>query len=394
MIICLSFFVVSAYALEVEVFGAYEISGKHIANDNVLKDDAVRNASYYSMDLVIWGRFIIDPKTAVTVRTYPFYHYKLGTPRGDDESGLFVFDRAYITYRATEQLTFALGLMTGNNYDNGFGGGWYDLSFAEAEGRGQLKATYAIDDNTEVFAVVEKVHESDTSTDWDNYLVGAKLTFGDWQVNPTLAFSNFPQMQYKAYSAYVSVDYMPETGFNFSGAGALISGDDGEDNKFSLFGAYLDASYIADNFIVGGLFAYGSHHKNSNRSFRFGGDFDRTLIMDDHLDETRGLPAMTMLQLYGIVNPIDRLSLLLSASYYTSNVSKHGSADLKSGEHLIIGDTRAHELNVIASYALTDSTMFRVGAGYAQLSNICDGADNKFSPNAITMLYWSLLTEF
>ncbi|MDR2884520.1 MAG: hypothetical protein LBV09_05380 [Deferribacteraceae bacterium] len=450
LVICMSLFVASAAsALEVEIFGFYQFEADYIMNNSVGEGDDASDSAHYWTDLAIWGRLIVDPKTTITLRTYPLYSHKDGTSTADIDQGIIYLDRYFVTYKLLENLTFDIGRVTGNNYDNGFGGGWYDRSFDESGGRNQIKATYDMNENVQLFAIMEKFKENGNQVayeipaaydkngmDMNNYFLGMKYASGNLEVNPTLAYSNNVESHTALYGGYVSVGYFPESGFNFKGSAAFVTGTQGaaawsydedtevwnpnpafEDQEydFTAYGAYLDFSYVSDSFTAGALAAYASADTAEDdanntyvNAFRFGGEFDKNFIIDDQLNYA-GVPAMTMAQLYATCYPLDKVSVTISGAYYMSNVSDDDaiaafadgySFQEEGNDRGIVSDTTAYEFDLTADYEFTPSTWFSVGAGYAQFTDLgtgttdANGKAEAFDPDPITMVYWGVLTEF
>ena len=432
--VILSLFVVSAYAVEMQVYGGYDVSGNYIVNNNLgdggskyLKN---QDRAYLEHTLYVGTRFLIDPKVTLNLRSYILYQSVMGS--GDDggpDSGQVYLDRYWIGYKPVENLNVEIGRITGNNYTVGFASGMYDGSFSEMGGKNQIKATFDANDDMTVYGVYTKNFESSTQAvgapdngvningrDIWSFLAGAKINANDLFFNPYISyyFNHDTSGGYlkagKLYSVYAEAGMQPETGLNWIVALGYSQSAGDKDatipKDYAVYGAYLDVSMVDAAFKVGGLLAYASYDKKKGY-FEFGGDFDKTIIMDRSFGynvpdrnapyyDDYGVPASTMLQIYAGFDLTPEFYLDLSGSYYMSNVdNKDNPADFYDAK--IGKDTTAYEIDAILSYTFTESTTFSVGAAYAQINDLLNpdrGFAEKYSPDAIMKVYWAASTSF
>ncbi len=433
--VVLSLFVANAYALEMQVFGHYEQNGVYVVNNSLGDDDDKvgpnQDRAFFDQTLRIWTRLLVDPRTTITVRTTVMDGRLLGTGTNAVTAGNgdVVLDRAWISYKLMDGLTADLGRMTGNNYTVGWASGLYDGTYRESGGRDQFKATYIVNDEVSVYGVYVKNWESSTQAPGnpqafgeqtngsDAYagIFGAKMKFDDIFVNPYISYfwdgsvyttnpttGNLRHLDPSAiYSLYVEGGMAPALGLNAILALGYTMGSGSGDayaKDYSAYGAYLDVSYIQEQFTVGAFVAYSSYDKKDGW-FEFGGDFDKTIVIDDYLGDEWGVPANTMLQIYAAFDLIERLDLALSGSYYMSNVDSKDATPtlgrLRGQANGIGEDTNAYEIDATLSYAFNPNTTFSIGAGYAQINDVyIPAADETYSPDAIIKAFWNVYTAF
>ena len=445
LIAILSLFVAGAYAAELQMFGYYEMNGNFVSNNNLgdggSKYQENADVANFDQTLVVYARFIVDPKVRITVRSYIMDGRILGREgpggsyygnTGGYGTGNVFLDRAWVAYDITEALTVELGRLTANDYTVGWASGLYDGTFEEMGGRDQIKATYKVSDEVSVYATYIHDYESSTqdpgemgnvrgsndnqANGRDNWgvVAGAKMDFNGLFVNPYISYYTYQANAYSRppaslYSVYVDAGMAPAEGLNWTVALAYSGGmgDDGDKGiaeingfkakDYSVYGAYLDVAFVQEAFTVGGLVAYSSFDEK-NGWFTFGGDFDKTTIIDGYFGYEYGFPASTMFQLYADISLMEALSLGLSGSYYMSNVDKDNIVgyDTSYGTFMGIGkDSNAYEFDAELSYAFTESTTFSVGAAYAKFNDIYNTrSPDKYSPDGVTYFYWTVATEF
>jgi hypothetical protein len=340
----------------------------------------------------------------------------------------------------------------------GFGSGAYNTTFSERVNGDGLGIIYVVNDNLNFTFVNERYIESDNppdigadkvvglGADADGYILKANFASGDIVVRPYVSWVTLPNnlgilgdtnlgvvpvnidKTVHALAAYVGGGYNPASGLSVNaafGINKLIDGEiaaglaeniDAGDMPLS-FGGYLNVAFAQDIFKVGIEAAYASYAVEENVGpansgvhlqsyYQFGGDFDRTYIIDSLLFGTsNGIPAMTTIQLYAEITPVEKLTLLPRVAYYFSNVSEEwGEAGisqnvigLNSGPAIIGEKTTFLEVDLIAQYAWTESTVIYGGLAYAQGDKI--GANGPapvkpYEPDPVFAVVYGLITNF
>ncbi len=436
MIAVLSLFAVSAFAANVNFYGEYELGGEMILN-NTLGDDSDANKSgnstYWKHKFRVGADINID-KVTISVRSTPV------DQRFGESLATVAFDRAYATYQFTDAFSMTGGRASGGSYETaGFGTGWYDVHFEESGGRHLIRADYTLNKDVSVFFVTEKRYESSFNTaleytntgngadknglDDDAYVFGANMSFGDVYLTPRLALASTYNVnslnsdkRTNFYSVYVGGGLNADQGLNIVAAAAFITGKNNgtadtlvnlSNNKFedyTAYGFFIEPTFVADRFAAGLTFAYASYDKKKGY-FQFGGDFDRTIIMDDGIGGgSYGVPAMTTIQAFADIALTEKINVMPRVAYYFSNVQGSAAENYAIytsstpgrpfGAAAAVGkDTKAFEVDLAAEYQWTDSTVLYAGAAYAKID---DGGPTpvKYSPDGITKLKWEVVTVF
>jgi hypothetical protein len=263
-----------------------------------------------------------------------------------------------------------------------------------------------------------------------------------------------------ALAVYVGGGYNPKSGINVNaafGINKIIDGVvdasayagagtargfltvDAADVPLS-FGGYLNVAFVQDMFTVGLEAAYASYtYEEADINvasggtaaplkaglqgfYQFGGDFDRTYVIDQRLGDgstSSGIPAMTTIQLYAAITPVEKLTILPRVAYYLSNVNEKNKSVAIGSDLLglvtdssiaISEDTTFLEIDLIASYAWTESTAIYGGLVYVQADKVdvvgsrvpnstgnyggVDSPNDKYSPDPAFGIAWGLATSF
>lgn len=412
-ILCL--FVANAYALETKIYGNYKIGGTWLINkdfgDDGDKGPKMSNATWWDHFFRVWAEISPEPGTKIVSRT-TIYDRKMGKAHHTRKNGAVILDRAWIQYDIIDGLTVYFGRLSANNYATyGWAQGWYNADYEESGAGDGIKVQYKYDNMITAWAVVHKASEgsegfftpSSNSSDKDNYIVGVDLKINDFKINPRIAYSTAPGAAGKGedrislFSVYADAAYLPATGINVIVAGAYVGGDSGvgalkdtTDDSYAAFGFYGDVAWKADMFKVGVLGAYSSWDKKKG-AFEFGGDFDKTIVLDDELGDAYGMPAATIFQIYGDVYLLNKdLTISPSFAYYFSNISKKGY--VRSFQGLGIGkDFQAFEIDLKAKYKITNFTSVEAGYGIVMANDI---NDKQYDADPVHKLYWTVETKF
>lgn len=391
-----SLFAVSAFAAEVKIGGVYEIEGRYFQN----KDQAVdgRSSSYYKHLARFWVYAAIDPKLDVTARVTV-----ADGPLGRSMIG--DWDRAWATYKPLDGLKVEAGRYTGGIHSvNGFGNDFYKgVGYMNGSGgRNGIRVTYDLNDSVRFFALTEKLYESQrnkyqdntvtTDGDFDSYLIGADIKLGDLGIHPRAGMAVNNRKNYavttapryanvlapdnktdnaEVYGGYIGVTYLPATGLNIQGVVAFISSSsDDNDYDYDVFGAMADVSFVTDFFYVGGIVAYGS--QDDNQAFNFGGDWDKTALIDDWFNDSndQGVGGFLAFYLYGGVNVTSKISIDGVVAYYMMIDDKYSYITEDRGVSKNQDDTKMLEVDLTAKYQWTDATSFTVGAAYAMMNDV------------------------
>jgi hypothetical protein len=321
-----------------------------------------------------------------------------------------------------------------------FGSGAYNTTFSERVNGDGLGVIFVANENLNFTLVNERYVESSIESlgavnssvvgfDADGYILKANASFGDVVIKPYLSYVTLPyktplgglddlaaaaggagasiSLTESAHTlaAYVGGGYNPKSGLSVNAAFGILKYLDGKvglfdsssvlQGEFDLadiplsFGGYLNVAFAQDIFKIGLECAYASYKWSDDIPvagyYQFGGDFDRTYVIDGLLGGTsNGIPAMTTIQLYAEITPIEKLTLLPRVAYYFSNVNEDGK-DANLGFNALglnssgstgglIGEkTTFIEVDVVASYAWTESTAIYGGVAYVQADKLTAG---------------------
>jgi hypothetical protein len=424
--VVLSLFVSQAYALEMQIFGEHELAGKWLINDNFNDDKNGRtknDSTFFEHYLEIWAELSPAEGTRIILSTIPSDRIMGSGDWGSVENdGSMTLDTAWIEYDIAN-LTLSGGRMVNDYAPYGWAQGFYNGNLEEYWAADAFKISKSIDSvpvfDINLWAVYQKDIEASAGfagsagpntngQDADTYLFGAEIAMLDFVFHPQLSYHHNAsdksvEDSIALFGVYLDGAYLPETGLNVLGAFSYVSGDSGNGllaysygDDYTAWGAYVDVAYVTESFTMGALMAYSSYD-DKDGYFTFGGDFDRTTFIDDELYSGYGVPAMTMAQLYGELYFMDdRLLLMPSISYYMSNISNGHTIGNPDMDAITLGeDTNFLEFDLMAEYALTESTTLSAGYALAWMNDLVDGVtDEKYDSDAAHKFYWAVTTAF
>ncbi|GAB7140530.1 hypothetical protein RsTz2092_04790 [Deferribacterales bacterium RsTz2092] len=418
----------NAFALDssnVKFFGEIELTGYGRSNVDYLKgSDNVRGWSGVYQYAYVGVKLDVDPRLQVGVRAL-LTDGVWGSEQGAIDPA---FDRTWLKYTILDgdslSWTIEGGILFGGDYTLhsdewgwGFASGFYEQSPADSGSRNKFRTDVAFGDQS-VYLAVEKGYETsldkhdekgyDNASDAYAVLLGANLKFDNLYVYPLVSYAvgyNYASSTDNLTSidknnsilgAYLGIGYLPENGLNARFAAAYTKSndtkytwDDGgtltEETEIgaSVWGAYLNVSYVGETSTIGVAGVYASYDKDADAGFWFGMDFDMTSIIDNGFRDGSGVHSMTAAYLYGEHSLTDKLSLRAVAGYYTSNITgdKHGAAlavASNSPDNFIqlTKDTTAREVDIALGYKLYEDVTLELGGGYAAFDKLWNQDDS------------------
>jgi hypothetical protein len=370
-------FASTAFAVDVKLSGGFEVKGIFMENAgfNALAEDSDGNDSWWEQDGNVQAVFNLGKGTKFTVRG-DFRDGTWGTPEmvaktaHNGEEG-FTVQRAFLQHVFENGLDLRAGLMAT--------GGWGTAFRNNVEGNYRVRLGVPVANGVLTFQTTKQAefaqeYEDSEKDDADQYGVdyvgkagaltyGANLTYtvngranqdfvkgnsdSDDTLDLTLLFSgDFGQFGFESEFAYV--DVQRDT------AGA---------EDYDLFGAYVNGYGKFGKTTAGLAFVYGSVDKDTQEAFQYGDDFDTTFIVDELGGVTGGddLQGFTTFKLYADYAHTDALTLGAAFAYAFSNYD-----DARE-------DIKLYELDVYASYDLTEYLNYTVKAAYLQANDLVAG---------------------
>lgn len=410
----MSLFAISAFAVEVDFRGDYEITGYSRLNANMTDDDKAKageskNWSGYYHKSRINGTLKVDPKTTVMFRM-AFKDNTFGRNVGMTSA----LDRVWARYQILDNLALTAGRMASNNFHRGegrFGAGFWMESGVGTGTKDVIRLDYKVNNQIGVFALTHKDDENLTSNgkDKDLYVLGANMKFNDLGVFPVATFykDNSAAGVQEILGFMVGVDYLPKSGLNVK-AVAAVSNDLGDypagKDGATLFGASADVSFIMSSTMKAGIvLSYGSDDKDAGKAFAYGNDFDKTKIIDDGWrDGANGVSGMFSVIAYADFVPMEKVTLSAVAGYYMSMLDENNWQDLKLGANTpgstttkvkVTDDTKMFEIDLKGKYQFSQKTFFETGVAYAQMTDVSNGTV-KYDTDPMIQFWWMLKTYF
>jgi hypothetical protein len=438
--------------------GSYEFGGRYIYNSSVVKDseiNAAYNFQYLDFDISAsvdsFALYVhanpFDRRIGQLDPTATGGLTNIGGANGTTLNGEYI-DRAFATYAFLPNLVFVGGRVqaggvlsdgaapfAGGYEYLGFGSGAYNSLFSERVNGDGLGVIFVVNENLNFTLVNERYVEvnledvgSQTKPapgfDADGYILKANASFGDVVIRPYVSYVTLPKGTPLAgigsgyvltetahtLSAYVGGGLNPKTGLSINAALGVLTYLDGKVNGVvdvgdipPSFGGYVNIAFAQDIFKVGLEAAYASYTYeegisgttiNYDSYYQFGGDFDRTYVVDGLLGGTaNGVPAMTTIQLYAEITPIEKLTFLPRVAYYLSNVNEAG-VSISYGGADIGEDATFLEVDLLAAYAWTESTTIIGGVAYVQGSGFDNTGLGKYDPDPSFGVALGLVTSF
>lgn len=425
----------SVYAVEVEISGDIGVEGKLWDTTNFADkdefnlptfDDDDFGSSWYESDANISIKFMVDENTFAAFQFAMFDETWLNASDRNEDATFndegqmddnIALEKAYLSHKFPFESTLSVGAMSSNAWGTAFG---------DAEGSAyQLKVSHPVQVGS-IVGIIQKNRDMGAENgtkdseedDNDEFWLGAKLAFGDVNLKPLFVYvldsSAIPDQGgdgLKTMELHLALDgQMNNFGFEAEVIYTDTSSDAENADSYSLYGIYASIwSSINDNLKIGGWLAYGSVEDgqdtdadgaNNLKAFDFGDDFDSALIYGGEIssavlyeqatnviERTRNaslgenydiggddLAGVTAVKLYVESGGLfDAITLTTSILYWSSNYSDW--------------DSNGMEVDIEATYAITEALTYSIGIGYATINidDLWEDAPSYLLVNALSL---------
>ncbi len=400
----LTIFSTAAYAVDVKFSGEFTSAGVYLDKTSLNKDTSPSTAFYFQR-LRVRSDYVASPGLTVVTRldamerAWGAARTATGTTPAADSAGTtaenenIAFDWAYINYQSPIGI-FDVGYMNYGSTGTIFGN--------NSQPQGRIKYSYTIGPAT-INAAISKVKEqsyrsgnvvafSDTDNDvyhlegvykWKGGLAGINVNYYRYaELRPATSTTPDSKRTYYLFTPYTIakfgfIDLQAE--FNWA-TGKYTEYDSGVgDVRMDNISAWIDAKATFGSVYCGGTFAYVSGDDPATADKKEGGtlnggrDWSPNLIMWNYdrtmwLGELRstyvaagngfGTSGMSNAFLYQGrvgVNPVEKLDIMASLTY--------AYADKKPVATYVANDY-GYEIDLTATYKLTNNLTYMIGAGY------------------------------
>jgi hypothetical protein len=394
-------FAATAFAADITFSGAYEVSGKYL--DNVEgSEDSDYTQRFYEHDFDLWLNAQVDKDTFFKAKFEFLDGTWEGSPASDGDYAdqtQFSVQRAWMGHNFGSVL-LEVGLMNGGGWSYNFGN--------NVEGKYRIKATIPVTVG-KVIAFVQKSSESNNIGDYEDkekddgdlYALGYTGKFSGITVAPLFTYANNSQKVkgHEASAASYSLD--PATGLVvMAPATAAEAGDnDGETvisfdlavggdlgavgfefefdyddvstdvtaaEDYSTYGIYGNIYTKVAGAKLGFITAYSSFDEDAGKAYDMADDFDDDLLFvlgdEGYLANALGISGYSGLAgvwvngIYASYDVNAKINITGGAFYAMSTLSDTAYEDAS-----------AYEIDVMASYAITDAMSYSVKLGYADI---------------------------
>jgi len=400
----LTVFSSSAFALDVKFSGEFYAAGVYLNKTNLDKDISPSTAFYYQR-LRVRTDFIVSPGLTLVTRVDAMERISgatrstPGTTLAADSAGTvaenenIAFDWAYIIYQSPIGL-FSVGIM-----DDGSTGTIFGNSYAPAA---RIKYSYSAGPATLNLAITKVLEKSSTALGavayadadndkygiegvykWKGGLAGLAVNYYRYaELRPATSTTPNTKRVYYLFTPYTIAKFGPvdvQAEFNWA-TGKYTETESGlNEVRMDNISGWIDAKATFGAVYFGGTFAYVSGDdpattdKREGGTLRGGRDWSPNLIMWNYdrsmwLGELRsssvaagkgfGTSGMENAFLYQGrfgVKPTDKLDIMTSLTY--------AIADKKPVATYVSNDY-GYELDVTATYKITNNLSYMLGVGY------------------------------
>ncbi len=406
----------SAYAAEFKITGDAYVRGSttsNLADNNTASTEATK--SWYDMDFNLYPVIQVDKDTKIVLKlTVDLDTVPDKSPDTNYTDYYLNLENLYVshTFQSTGTEILA-GLFTGGTWGTSFGDTEYNAFRVRVNQKTPVGTLLAyLQKDEEKGSDTEKDQEKNDS---DRYVVGALLKFGNFGLKPLIGY--FVDGYNKEYGATgvsgekktVNIQVAADGKFGMLGFEAdfiynnfkdVLSGTTKYD--YSNYGFYLGAyaelmkgTTVGAKYAFSGFDTYGTSATKSIKAVSFGDNFDPTLVVDDYIFGTAGSKGLSMLQVYADSKVSDALSVGASASLYWSNMDSNEYTTDDYGRFWS-KDSKAWEVDLTASYAITKNLTYSVAAGYAKISDLYGSSTltSKYDPSGAYRLFHKLAVKF
>lgn len=386
-------FAATAFA-DVKLSGSYSVTGMFKQNAaDMNKDTDEDKEMYYEHDLDVWLKADVSKDTFFkakleladekwgTIEEADVTSNEVGANEGAQGNEIEL-ERAWMGHNFGGVL-LEVGIMDG--------GGWSYVFGNDVSGKFRVKVT-ADAGPGKVIAFVQKTSEASVGVkyedadkdDNDVYFVGYKGKIGSIMITPSLSYTSNGSATADGDVDTTKTKFDMGVGGNFGAVGFETefiyvktdneAGDDPAD--WGLYGNVFTSMGAAK---VGFLSAYDEPDEDNGGTGTgaLGGDFDDAYIelLGEEEASPFGVNGLWANVLYAEYDVNDKLGLNASFAYLTSNWEDD--------------DTTAMEIDLGASYSITDALSYSVVAAYASVD-----ADGGSDPDPAYMLYHKLKISF
>lgn len=413
-------FSTAVFALDVKFSGEYYAGGMYLDRSTLKKDtagDGVSTAFYYQ-GLRIKTDFTVSPGLTLITR-FDAMERAWGAARSTtqaapDSAGTraenenIAFDWAYINYKSPIGI-FDVGYMNFGSTGTIFGN--------NSAPQARIKYSYPIGPLT-INAAISKVLDKSntainaaTTTDADNdvYHLEGVYKWQSGRAGLNINYYNYAgtrpaivkpyRRTYFLITPYATAKIGPvalQAEFNYlTGDDKYEDGGVTSDVKLQNISGWVDATANFGRFYAGGSIAYvsgndpGSTDKNEGGLINGGRDWSPCLIMFNYYDRAQWVGSLNgydgttdngqmsnawFFQGRAGVKPIDKLNIMASVSY--------ANADKKPVD--ILNNAYGYELDLTATYKITNNLSYMLGAGYFFTGDYYKG---KLDSNSLTNDY-------
>lgn len=389
----------TAYAVEMQTTGSFNVRGSYISNETglngaadvpdeeIYKDTA--SYGYYDQELDITVDLKVSDYTKV-ITNFEITDMNWTQSEIDDRettagAGLddnIEFKRVFGQHTFSTGTTVQAGLMTGSAWGTSFAdtaNGVFKVQVMHNGSFGMIGGNIQKEwEEGQPNGLEEDAEKDDGDT---IYLFGT-FPMGTHRLMPLLRYSDFSNqpavakdrdsdglkimtIDVAAAGAFGTLGYEAEVvwvnynqdwdSFDYNG----VTYPDGED--FSTYGAYVNVWGNVGATKVGGMVAYGSYDKDGATGFGFGEDFTPTMFgadftaVGDSSTEKSEYNAVTLMQIYAEFAVSDPLTLFANGTYWMSN-----------SEDNAWEDATGYEIDLGGAYKITENVTYDVLLAYGQ----------------------------
>jgi hypothetical protein len=408
-------FSTTAMAVDVKVSGEYYAAGVYLDRTTVKKDTTTDGPStaFYYQRLRVQTDFIVSPGLKLVTRfdamerAWGATRSATGTTLALDSAGTvaenenIAFDWAYIEYKSPIGV-FSAGYMNDGSTGTIFGNSYSPkgrIKYSNTFGPVTLNLAYTKEkelSNTAIYAGNTADADNDKYGiegvyNWKGGKAGLNVNYYNQRDNRTAA--NPYTRKYLLFTPYAIAKIGPvavQAEFNYAvGNQEYEFPSTTADKDIESFTGWVDATADFGMFYAGGSIAYVSGDNDANDDkiknvINGGRDWSPCLIMWNY-ERTKWAGSLAgynganqdtnmangwLFQLRGGVRPIEKLDVMLSATYAV--------ADKKPfvGTTEYIDDKYGYEVDLTATYKITNNLSYMLGAGYLKAGDYYKGVND------------------
>lgn len=424
-------FSTQAMAVDVKVSGEFYVGGMYLDRTS-LQEDVGPSTAFFFQRLRVKTDFAVAPGLTLVTR-FDAMERVWGGPRGSStataadsadtvaENENIAVDWVYVDY-VSPIGTFDVGYMNDGATGTIFGNSYSPkgrIKFSKAFGPFTLNLAYTKDAENSNTAV-NTSDESDRDNDkygvegvyqWKDGKVGLNINYYNQRANR--AADDPSATKYFLFTPYAIAKLGPvalQAELNYAGLGEQnyedpSNTDDLDINSLSFF---VDATADFGMFYVGGTVAFVSGDGDADDDeienvLNGGRDWNPCLIMWSYNDRTKWAGTLAghdganqdtsmtngwLFQLRGGVKPIDKLDIMASVTYAIDDETPvAGGEEYKNDDYGV-------EVDVTATYKLTNNLSYMLGVGYLFTGDYYKGTSNDYNIEDEYMVINKLMLTF